>query len=299
MAVSGDAAAAASLPSAPPAAAATVAAAAVVAEAPCQPSPATSPAPTAEPVVEAVSEGAATPSAGVEGPKKKRISVLGMQISATEQGAKKALIGAGALLIAVNGIGLPFILPKLTRRFLGAPYLPMKRTAVDVLFDRVLPTWAANSGRTVPGLRLVDFGSGDGRVVAAAASRGMKAVGYELNPYLVLWSWLRTRGTLAAAPAPGSGELRWANAWTAELRNVDVVTIYGRPGDGLMERAAAKCEAELPPTAAVVSHHFDVPGWERLLVQDVEGLKLYDLSRRGFVAPGAAAAMRQGVAREE
>ena len=32
------------------------------------------------------------------------------------------------------------------------------------------------------GLRLVDFGSGDGRIVAAAASKGMVATGYELNP---------------------------------------------------------------------------------------------------------------------
>ena len=44
------------------------------------------------------------------------------------------------------------------------------------------------------------------------------------------------------------------------LSKVDVVTIYGRPGDGLMEKAAAKCEAELPPKAVVISHFFDVPG---------------------------------------
>jgi len=220
-----------------------------------------------------------------------------MQISASERGAKKALIGAGTALLIVNGIGLPFIVPKVMRRYLGAPFLPMKVHYVEVLFDRVLPSWAAsrraaigaaaqgaasNRAASLPlaGLRLVDFGSGDGRVVAAAASRGMQAVGYELNPYLVWWSRLRTRKALAAAPAPGSGALLWANAWTAPLRDVDVVTIYGRPGDGVMERAAAKCEAELPPHAAVISHHFDVPGWERLLVQDVEGLKLYDLSLR-------------------
>jgi len=70
------------------------------------------------------------------------------------------------------------------------------------------------------------------------------------------------------------------------LRKADVVTVYGRPGDRLMERIAAKCEAELPPGAVVVSHFFDIPGWERMLVQDVQGLKLYDMSLRGI---GAAA----------
>lgn len=258
----------------------------VVAASPAQSPGAGAPAAMAE----GAAEGGATSSASMEGPKKKRINILGMNLSASEQGAKKALIGAGTLLVVVNGFGLPFVLPKLTRRFLGAPYLPMKRVVVDMLFDRVLPSWAAKTGREVAGLRLVDFGAGDGRLVAAAATRGMKATGYELNPYLVFWSRLRTRRALAAAPAPGSGELRWANAWTADLQNVDVVTIYGRPGDGLMERAAAKCEAELPPTAAVVSHHFDIPGWERLLVQDIEGLKLYDLSRRSSSAAGVAGA---------
>ena len=48
---------------------------------------------------------------------------------------------------------------------------------------------------------------------------------------------------------------------SADLRDVDVVTLYGRPGDSFMELAAKKME-ELPPNAAVVgpfaplSHHF-------------------------------------------
>lgn len=229
--------------------------------------------------------------ATLDEPKKKKISILGFQISATEKGAKKALLGAGTLLLVVNGIGLPFILPKL-KPFLGAPYVPMKRNVVDVLFDRVLPTWAlsrvggastGSSALPLSGLRLVDFGSGDGRLVAAAATHGMEATGYELNPYLVALSRLRNRGTFASAP--GAGQILWANAWTADLRHVDVVTLYGRPGDGLMERAAAKCAAELPSSAVVVSHFFAMPGWERMLVADIDGLKLYDMSRRDARTP--------------
>ena len=37
-------------------------------------------------------------------------------------------------------------------------------------------------GGPLTGLRLVDFGSGDGRIVAWAAKKGMHATGYELNP---------------------------------------------------------------------------------------------------------------------
>ncbi len=44
-----------------------------------------------------------------------------------------------------------------------------------------------------PGQTLIDLGSGDGAMLKAAAERGLKAVGYEINPFLVLVSWLRTR----------------------------------------------------------------------------------------------------------
>ncbi|CAK0844601.1 unnamed protein product [Prorocentrum cordatum] len=130
-----------------------------------------------------------------------------------------------------------------------------------------------------------------GSELRGARQNGSEAVGYEINPYL--WGLSRLR-SLRGAPGAGSAELRWANAWTADLREVDVVTFYGRPGDGLMEKAAAKCEAELPAHAAVVSHHFPMPGWERLLVQDVGGIKLYDLSRRSSSRREAADEPRRG-----
>ncbi|CAK9104696.1 unnamed protein product [Durusdinium trenchii] len=210
--------------------------------------------------------------------KKKKLNVLGFQVQIAEHKIKKVLLGATSFFVIFNALTLPFAIPKL-RRFLGAPYVPMKRRAVEALFEQVLPAWAAtrNAGSAstakgvsgasgsrlqgLQGLRLVDFGSGDGRIVAAAASKGMVATGYELNPYLVLWSRLRNWRRLRSAP--GSGSLLWANAWSANLRDVDVVTVYGRPGDNFMELTAKKLDKELPPHAAVVSHFFDVPGWER------------------------------------
>jgi len=227
--------------------------------------------------VQPITQNANTEPVAVQSPSAKKVSILGWQLTASEQSARKALVGASFFLVVLNGFAMPFMLPKL-RAFLGAPFVPMKRRYVDVLFERVLPTWASARGvgqvsteSPLAGLRLVDFGSGDGRLVRAAAERGMLAVGYELNPYLAFWSRLRLSSHAGA-------EIRWANVWTADLRTADVVTVYGRPGDGLMARIAEKCESELPEHAVVVSHFFDIPGWERLLVQDVDGLKLYDLS---------------------
>lgn len=63
--------------------------------------------------------------------------------------------------------------------FFGAPYLPTlkKQTndALDLLDLR-------------PGQTLLELGSGDGTVLRAAARRGIRSVGYELNPILVLIS---------------------------------------------------------------------------------------------------------------
>lgn len=67
--------------------------------------------------------------------------------------------------------------------FFGPPYLPtlsvQTKTALDLLDLK-------------PGQILLELGSGDGRVVRAAAARGLHVVGIELNPLLVLISYVVT-----------------------------------------------------------------------------------------------------------
>lgn len=66
----------------------------------------------------------------------------------------------------------------------GAPYVPtlhkQRQEALDLLGLK-------------PGQTLIDLGSGDGAMLKAAAERGLIVVGYEINPFLVLISRLRTR----------------------------------------------------------------------------------------------------------
>ena len=76
-------------------------------------------------------------------------------------------------LILVVGLGALF----------GPPYVPTLRlnmmTALDLL--------DLKEGQT-----LLDLGSGDGRVLLAAAQRGWNAVGIEVSPILVIISKIRT-----------------------------------------------------------------------------------------------------------
>jgi SAM-dependent methyltransferase len=67
--------------------------------------------------------------------------------------------------------------------FFGSPYVPTLRRNLDSAFELL---------DLKPGQTLLDLGAGDGRVLIAAAKRGINAVGIELSPVLFVLSWLRT-----------------------------------------------------------------------------------------------------------
>jgi SAM-dependent methyltransferase len=66
----------------------------------------------------------------------------------------------------------------------GAPYVPtldpQAKAAMELL-------------NLKPGQTLLELGSGDGKILVVAARQGLNVVGIELNPFLVVVSWLRTR----------------------------------------------------------------------------------------------------------
>ena len=67
--------------------------------------------------------------------------------------------------------------------FTGAPYVPSRRRDLQKAFDELYRLKKTDM--------LVDIGSGDGVVLREASRRGARAIGYELQPLLVLISrWL-------------------------------------------------------------------------------------------------------------
>ncbi|XP_061444043.1 ATP synthase subunit C lysine N-methyltransferase isoform X2 [Rhineura floridana] len=82
----------------------------------------------------------------------------------------------GGTLVALYSVATPFIAPALRKHCL--PFVP----ATSKQIENVLNMLKGRNGS------LVDIGSGDGRIVIAAAKVGFKAVGYELNPWLVWYS---------------------------------------------------------------------------------------------------------------
>lgn len=62
--------------------------------------------------------------------------------------------------------------------FRGAPYVPSHRREVERAFKNLRPLGKMDV--------LVDAGSGDGVILRLASKRGGRAIGYELNPALVM-----------------------------------------------------------------------------------------------------------------
>lgn len=112
-----------------------------------------------------------------------------------------------------------------------------------------------------PGKKVVDLGSGHGRLVIAAARRGAFAEGYELNPFLVLFSkYLIWRAGLS-----NRAKIHWRSFYRADVSQADIVTcfLFIKP----MPKLRDGIFKNLKKGAIVASYVFSVPGWEPIMPQ--------------------------------
>ena len=102
-----------------------------------------------------------------------------------------------------------------------------------------------------------DLGSGDGRIVIAAArDRGARGVGFEIDPDLVAQAVERARRLGLAERVT----FRQDDLFKADLREATVVTLYLSPD--LNRRLRPKLLEELRPGSRIVSHNFDMGDWK-------------------------------------
>jgi hypothetical protein len=123
----------------------------------------------------------------------------------------------------------------------GAPFLPARRQDVETLIDLT----GLNSGQT-----LIDLGSGDGRLLRAAAKRGIRAIGYEINPLIYVWSVLR------CWPQRRLIRVRFQNFWMADLSSADAVVVF------LITRYMPRLDRKLKSSGqrlVLVSYMFEIP----------------------------------------
>ena len=102
-----------------------------------------------------------------------------------------------------------------------------------------------------------DLGSGDGRIVIAAARiHGARGIGFELDPDLVRLA----RDEARRAGVEGRVEYYVQDVMTADLAPASVVTIYLSRDANLKLRP--RLLSMLRPGSRVVSHNFDMGDWE-------------------------------------
>lgn len=114
---------------------------------------------------------------------------------------------------------------------------------------------------------LVDLGSGDGRIILFAGRRGAQALGFELNPFLYLWSMLRINNSGLKSRV----KVQFKNFWAQDLSGASVVCIYLPI---CSKRLEEKLRMELGPGSCVVTNSTGFPGWKPDLVTP-SGIFLY------------------------
>jgi len=103
---------------------------------------------------------------------------------------------------------------------------------------------------------VIDLGSGDGRIVIAAAQKyGARAVGIELDGALVQ----KSREAARAARLGDKVSFIEGDVLAADISKATVVTVYLLPD--LMRKLQARFIQELAPGTRIVSHAFTMAGW--------------------------------------
>jgi len=109
---------------------------------------------------------------------------------------------------------------------------------------------------TRPEDAVIDLGSGDGRIVIAAAQKfGARALGIELDAALVQ----KSRDHARAANVAERASFVQGDVLVADISRATVVTVYLLPG--LMGKLQSRFINELAPGTRIVSHEFTMAGW--------------------------------------
>ena len=152
------------------------------------------------------------------------------------------------ILLVINVLGFWWVVQLLIPLVhFGGPYVPTQNAHVDEMI-RVAKLVASD--------KVTDLGSGDGRIVIAAAKAGVAdALGIEINGALV-------RVSKRSANRLGLKNARFIKEsfWKTNVSDRTVVFLYQVPY--AMRRLETKLQEELPTGARVISNDFTFVNWK-------------------------------------
>lgn len=136
----------------------------------------------------------------------------------------------------------------------GAPFVPSTSQTANKMIEL---------SDLKKSMKVYDLGSGDGRLLKLAANRGAYATGFEINPFLVLFTKIR----FYFSPYRKLVKIHWSNFWKADFHDADVVFVYLLPWK--MEKLEKTLRSKLKKGSLIVSNSFVFPDWP-VLRQDRE-----------------------------
>lgn len=140
--------------------------------------------------------------------------------------------------------------------FFGPPYLPTLHPQALAALDLL---------ELNPGQTLLELGSGDGRVALAAAKSGLKVVGIEINPVLVIISRIVTWRYHSKV------KILWGSYWQVKWPPADGIFTF------MIERQMAKLDGRINrwgnKPVKLASFAFRVPN--KLHKKELKGIFLY------------------------
>lgn len=138
----------------------------------------------------------------------------------------------------------------------GAPYLPTHRAREEDIFKLL---------NLKPGQTMLELGSGDGRILRLAGQKGIKAIGYELNPLLVIYSKIITWKYRHLV------RVQWGNYWQLDWPATDAIYTF------LLQRYMSKLDKKIMQECSkpvkLVSYAFSIKN--RQLAKEINGMFLY------------------------
>jgi SAM-dependent methyltransferase len=144
---------------------------------------------------------------------------------------------------------------------LDVPYVPTPEPVVNAMLKLA---------QVRRGDVLYDLGSGDGRIVIAAAKRyGVRGTGVDIDPRRI------GEANANARKAGVAARVRFLNQdlFAIDFSEATVVTLYLLPRINLQLRP--KLLAELRPGTRIVSHGFDMGDWQPERVVEVGSSTIY------------------------
>jgi hypothetical protein len=120
----------------------------------------------------------------------------------------------------------------------------------DALIQKML-----DMAKVTPADLVMDLGSGDGRIVIAAAKRGARARGIEYDPDLVEYA----RRKAAQAGVAGRAGFVKADLFEADISQATVITLFLQPDLNVKLRPKL---LDLRPGTRIVSNTFGMGDWE-------------------------------------